>query len=424
MPDATDLDNGALCSAVTRLANSPGDAERRRQALDAFLGSGFPSRASESWRYTSTAPLAALTGRWLEAAAAAPAADGAANGAACSPPGELRFVDGRLYGQPEALNLPPGVTLRRAGRDADTPDEPLRALNAALGDAPLELAIAAGTVVERPIVVTHEFTNDPAPLFAGPGIQVRAGAASQATLVERFDAARGCELFCNVRIAADVDESARLQHFRLQTLPAEALVVAATDVTLGRAARYRYFTLDAGAATARVDVDVRLDGAGAHVDLGGVALAGAAQTIDHHLLTRHRCSDASSTQDVACIAAGDGTVTFRGKVFVDAGADGTDSTQSSRNLLLSDKATVNTRPELEIYADDVKCAHGATTGQLDTEALFYLAARGLEPAAAREMLIRAFVLGTLSAVADETLHRDYDRAINERLQPLLVEAAT
>ncbi|MEO0996887.1 MAG: Fe-S cluster assembly protein SufD [Pseudomonadota bacterium] len=419
MPSTAALNGGALHSAVTRLASGPGDAERRRQALDAFLGSGFPTRASEAWRYTSTAPLAALTGRWLEAAPERAAATGATD----LPSGQLRFVDGRLVGRPEALSLPAGVTLRRAERQADTPGEPLRALNAALGDAPLELAIDAGTIVEHPIVVTHEFTNDATPLFAGPGIHVRAGAACQATLVERFDAARGGELFCNVRVTADLDESARLRHFRLQTLPAEALVVAATDATLGRSARYRYFTLDAGAAVARVDLDVRLDGAGAHADLGGVALAGAAQTIDHHLLTRHRCIDASSTQDVACIAADDGTVTFRGKVIVDSGADGTDSKQSSRNLLLSDKATVNTRPELEIYADDVKCAHGATTGQLDADALFYLAARGLEPAAAREVLIRAFVLGTLSAVADEALRQDYDRAMNERLQQMLVETA-
>ena len=158
-------------------------------------------------------------------------------------------------------------------------------------------------------------------------------------------------------------------------------------------------SLQLGGHLARTELRVELAGEGARTDLAGLALGQGSEHVDHHLLIDHAVPNGTSTQSFRSILDGHARSVFTGKVIVREGAMGTDSDQSNRNLLLSDDAIANTRPQLEIYADDVKCAHGATVGQLDEEALFYLRQRGLSPAQAQALLVEAFageIVGTVA----------------------------
>ncbi len=178
-------------------------------------------------------------------------------------------------------------------------------------------------------------------------------------------------------------------------------------------------SLDTGSDLTRNEVTVRLNGAGASCDIVGVYLVNTRQHIDNHIHVDHLAKDTRSSQEFVGIAGGHARAIFNSKVHVHPGADGTDATQTNRNLLLSNQAEVDTKPELEIYADDVNCSHGATTGQLDEAALFYLKSRGLGEQAARELLVYAFVEATLSQIGEESLHRMYERVVKTALGSLL-----
>ncbi len=216
-------------------------------------------------------------------------------------------------------------------------------------------------------------------------------------------------------------EGAALDVVRIQQRQTEHLNVNRVTAQLARDASFDYSNFDFGGALARNDIIADIAGAGASVNLKGLYLAGGRQHIDNHTRVDHRVGPATSAEDYRGILGGRSRCVFNGKAVVHAGADGTDADQSNHNLLLSANAEIDTKPELEIYADDVKCSHGATVGQLDETALFYLRSRGLDEGQATQILTRAFA----STIADQVPIagcREYlAAAMDEKLDTLVSE---
>lgn len=215
-----------------------------------------------------------------------------------------------------------------------------------------------------------------------------------------------------------IGEGAHLTHHIGQMREETALTTARYEVEVSRGAQYRVHIFNSGGQLGRVELDIRIH-SGASVDLGGVLLADGSQTIE--LVTRfhHIEPNATSRQTVRSVANGKGTVTYLGKIVISEGAQHIDAEQSSKALLLARTATANAKPELEIYANEVKCAHGATVGELDKRALFYMATRGIDPAEAKALLTEAFVADAIEPIEDETLRDIFTEASTGRLRQMV-----
>jgi Fe-S cluster assembly protein SufD len=217
-----------------------------------------------------------------------------------------------------------------------------------------------------------------------------AESGSAVTIVEDYVALQPEPYFTNAVTEIVLGDGAQVDHIRVQRESSQAFHIANCAVSLGNASRYRSVSVALGARISRYDLNVRHTAAGAECTIDGLALIGERQLADTHTCIDHAKPQGVSRQLHKCIASGAAHAVFNGKIIVRPGAQRTNSSQSSRNLLLTPKAHVDTKPQLEIFADDVKCAHGATVGQLDDEAVFYLTSRGLSDGAARDLLTYAF----------------------------------
>lgn len=206
--------------------------------------------------------------------------------------------------------------------------------------------------------------------------------------------------------------------FVVQQADADAVVVQDYAVTLAAGARCDFFVLNAGGKLGRIAIDVTLHD-GAHFELGGAMMGGGTQTLEIVTTLRHVQPNATSNQTVRSVLAGRATGSYLGKVMVARDAQKTDASQSVKAMLLDRTATANAKPELEIFADDVKCAHGAAIGELDKQALFYLASRGLPPPQAKALMLRAFIAGAFGAVTDDAEHERIETAALTALERML-----
>ncbi|KLJ01031.1 Fe-S cluster assembly protein SufD [Luteimonas sp. FCS-9] len=396
-------------------AGFDGDAARR-PALDAALAGGLPGPRSESWKYTSL--------RALERRSFATPGDVAIDPALVAgiPAPRLVFVNGRAA---PALSDPgPGVAGLSIGAvpavDAlpaieDRADAVFVRLNAALATDGVAIKVDAGVHVAAPLHLV--FVGAPADADQAWHLRhhVALSAGAQLTVVEHhLDAGAHRHLdngVCSLRLA----DGAHLRHLRLQRREAGATAFLRTDAELQAGAVYDRVDVEAGAALSRHELDVRLVGPGARLTANGVLLAGGRGHLDTRLGIRHVARDTACQLLWRGIGDGRGRVVFHGGITIDAGADGTDARLSNKNLLLSATAEIDTQPVLVIHADEVQAAHGATVGQLDPGALFYLRSRGLPAADAQRLLTAAFVREPLSAIADDTLRAlaetELDRAL-------------
>ena len=208
--------------------------------------------------------------------------------------------------------------------------------------------------------------------------------------------------------------NAQVDHVRVQRESGQAFHIANCAVSLAHASRYHSVSVALGARISRYDLECAADGRGAECTIDGLALIGERQLADTHTCIDHAKPHGVSRQLHKCIVGGAAHAVFNGKIMVRAGAQRTDSAQSSRNLLLTAKAHVDTKPQLEIFADDVKCAHGATVGQLDSEELFYLQSRGLSDAAARNLLTYAFGAEIIDRIPVASLRRRLEQTVLEQ----------
>jgi Fe-S cluster assembly protein SufD len=235
-------------------------------------------------------------------------------------------------------------------------------------------------------------------------------------VIEHFVGGTAGECFTNAVTEIEVAAGASVEHYRIQQESPRAFHIGHVNARVQQDGRYASHDIALGASLARLNLGTILQGPGAHVALHGLLAPLASQHLDSHTTIDHAAAHTTSDENYRGIAGERGRGVFNGKVIVRPDAQKTDARQSSRNLLLAAGAEIDTKPELEIYANDVKCSHGATTGQLDAAALFYLRSRGLDEAAARTLLIRAFAESILTSIGPAPVRSHLEQLLNERYQ--------
>ena len=273
------------------------------------------------------------------------------------------------------------------------------------------LRIAKDTSLDEPIQL--EFTADEGTAIF-PHVVVIAGAGSKATVVESYHSPG--KSFTNAAVQVIVEPNANITHYRVQRESAEAFHIGTTEVTLGSGSRYDSTNINLGAALSRHDVDVKFTAEGAEAFVDGLYMVNGTQHADTHSVIDHLVPNCTSHQTYRGVLNDHSRAVFNGKVFVRENAHGTDAQQSNKNLLLSNNARVDTKPQLEIFNDDVKCSHGATVGQLEEDELFYLLTRGLPENLARNLLTYGFAEQVINKIHIESIKSELDKAVLNRLQ--------
>jgi Fe-S cluster assembly protein SufD len=409
---------GVLLAGQPLPAPSPWSAVNtlREQALTALGALAMPTLRDEAWRFTDLAPLHRLTFQPVRAAGGLQPADIAPfylDDSAC----RLVFVDGvyapQLSNQPPeggvvVTDLPTAMATHAAelatqlGQRLALGDNVFAALNTAF------LQDAAVVVVRRHLALAAPvhllFVATQAGALSHPRCLVLAEAGSRLTLVEDYVALQDAAYLTNPVTEIVLAEQSQVTHVRVQRDGRQAFHIANCAVSVGRSANYRSVSVAMGAQLSRYHLSVVL-GEGAECAVDGLALLAASQLADTHSCIDHARAHGISRQLHKCIVDGNAHAVFNGKVVVRPDAQRTDSAQSSRNLLLSSRSQVDTQPQLEIFADDVKCTHGATIGQLDAEEVFYLQSRGLSGSAARQLLTYAFGAEIIERIPVASLRR-------------------
>jgi Fe-S cluster assembly protein SufD len=408
-------------------------AEHRAEALEAFETLGFPTTRDESYRFTSVAPVAGTA--FDLASPEAEGAEALATAAEIKDSAATAVVVNGCYD--ETLSafgaLPLGVVVdglanafesegsnaRDIARDLDTEGLPFAALNGAFLEDGVHVVVPEGAVLTAPIQVVTVTLPEDRPVMAHPRIVIEAGAQSQATIVLSFTGGGSQAYLLNAVTQVRLGHGAVLE-----------LVTDQRESTLGYHVHHLHAHLETGAILhsravtlggklVRNDLAAVLDGEGAHATIDGVYLADGEELVDNHTSIDHAVAHCTSHELYKGILAGRGRAVFNGRILVRPDAQKTDAKQTNRALLLSDEATINSNPQLEIFADDVKCTHGAAVGQLDDEALFYLQARGLSPAQARDLLLHAFANEVLGEIPVPELRAVLEHRLFSRLNRYL-----
>ena len=407
------------------LASGFSGSDTRRAELDAALQAGLPGPRTEAWKYTS---LRQLERRSFQPAPLTPAVVDASLLADIPSP-RLVFVNGRASGAlSDVGNVPDGVLLatlssalaagddaaRFLGRRFERADEVFARLNAALADEGVLLRVEEGVQVELPLQLVFISVAGDTDLAWHHRhlIELRAGASLG--VVEHHLHAGDAAHLGNTVVHVHLAQDAVLSHARVQADSARATVLLRTDAVLARSAQYRRIDLELGASLSRHELNVRLEGDNAELTANGVLLGNGRRHLDTRLGIEHIARDTRSEMLWRGVAANRSRVVFHGGIHIRAGADGTDANLSNKNLLLSADAEIDTQPTLVIDADEVKAAHGATVGQLDANALFYLRSRGLPADQAQQLLSAAFChepLNALDARLTERLRGQLDQAL-------------
>ena len=404
----------------------------RSSAMDRFEQLGFPSVREEDWKYTNLAALAkesfvpAIQDSVVRDVSqfAYPEIEGA----------HLVVVNGFLredLSQKSALGDAVAVDLFSAAADArynkiirkylarhaGYHNNGLTALNTAFLQSGVFLWIPKNVRVERPLQITFVAEGDQSASF--PRVLVVAEENSSATLIENFVSYGDPRYFTNATVEVELKDGAHLEHYRLQRESKNAFHISTTSAELGRASRYDTTSINLGAQLSRHDISVVMDHEGAETSVDGLYMVGSDQHTDTHSIIDHKQPHCNSHQLYKGILDGNGRAVFNGKIFVREGAQKTDAMQTNKNLLLSDKARVDTKPQLEIYADDVKCAHGAAVGQIDPEELFYLETRGIGPELGRKLLTYGFAEEVIAKIKIESIRSELDEAVLRQLHTSL-----
>jgi Fe-S cluster assembly protein SufD len=407
-------------------------SERRQAAFARFVAEGLPTTRQEDWKYTNVAPIARQPFH-LPAASETITADALAPFAFGEPGwSQLVFVDGRYAPALSALaGLPEGVrvaslaetltagepTLERyLGQYARDADSGFTALNTAfLHDGAL-VYVPNGKLVEAPVHLLFVSTARDPLAATHPRVLVVLGRASAATVVESYVALGAGAYFTNAVSELVLGEGANLTHYKVLRESMAAYHVGTTEVYQPRDSVFVSFSVALGAQLARNDLNVLLDAEGADCTLNGLYLVDGTRHVDNHTAVDHAKPHGTSRELYKGILDGKARGVFNGKVVVRPDAQKTDAQQTNRNILLSEDATIDTKPQLEIFADDVKCAHGAAVGQLDPQAVFYLRSRGLDPEAARRLLTYGFASDITSLIKIEPLRAQLDALLLETVQ--------
>jgi Fe-S cluster assembly protein SufD len=407
----------------------------RRAAMDRFAATGFPSARDEEWRFTPVTPIAQTSWRPVGVGGTgdvareqlAPFVFGQAEW--CT----LVFVNGEYApGLSSAGSMPEGVlatsladALRNGGdllqrhlaRYARIEENPFTALNTAfLRDGGL-IHVPAGVDLPRPINLVFVTTADAAGVVIHPRNLIVVERNARASVVESYvTLAPGARYWTNPVTEVWTGPNSWVEHTRIQRESEAAYHLATTEVEVARDSHYRSFSMAMGASLARHNLNARLADQYSEALLYGLYITHGEQVVDTHTVLYHDHPNCRSWEVYKGILEDRSHAVFNGKVFVKPEAQKTDAKQTNRNLVLSDHAKVDTKPQLEIFADDVKCTHGATVGRLDDAALFYARSRGVPQDAAERLLTYAFAAEVIEEVALEPVRNELDRLVLERLE--------
>ena len=415
----------------------------REDALERFEALGFPTTRHEEWKYTNVAPIERAgfepvlmdqeSGDRFDAARLDDLIYPEAR-RSC-----LVFVNGiyraELSASEElgqgvavmdlsvALSTEAYAELVRAhlARIADYKGEAFTALNTAFISGGAFVLIPRGAALASPIqlLFLSEARVESGPRVSFPRVLVVSEEQSEATLIESYGGLGEGLYWTNAVTEIALGDGARLEHYRVQRESADGFHIGTTRADLGRTSSYSSTNITLGAQLSRHNVGVRFNSEGAECRVDGLYIVGEGQHADTHSLIEHAQPRCTSHQLYKGILDGKSRAVFNGKVFVREGAQGTDAQQTNRNLLLSREARVDTKPQLEIFADDVKCAHGATVGQLEEEELFYLVSRGLHPHLAQNLLTYGFAEEVIEKIRLESIKAQLDEAVLNRLHARL-----
>jgi Fe-S cluster assembly protein SufD len=421
----------AAHSAAVEVSQPRWLQQLRQRAGEQFRRTGLPGPGVERWKYTSLRLLERRGGGLGHVPATSPAAPDAPAAILAEVPRAF-MVDGALA-RMEGF-LPAGVTVvaldhvlgddhagvRAAVESLDFqgPGQGFTALNTAMLGPGLYIHVARGVDGGRLLLQWLSGAEEAGGLH-NSRVCLLLEAGAKLDLVEQFEGGAGTDPALNLVVQCRLDEGSALRHTRLQQLSSAAVLVALAEVRQARESRYEHTGLDLGGGLVRHDFHAMLDGEGAACSLHSGCVTTGRRHIDNHLDIVHNSPACTSSQLFRGVLAGRSRAVFNGRVLVTEGADGSEARQSSAGLLLSPHAEIDAKPELEIHTDEVVASHGATVGQLDEDALFYLRSRGLDEPAARQVLTLAFCRSVVDALPCEHLRG----ALGDRLQAALAAEA-
>ena len=402
----------------------------RASAMERFEQLGFPSVRDEEWKYTNLATLAKESFEPVTGADQVDVGDASRFAYPETEGAHLVVVNGFLsnelsFGDVVATDLFRAVDDARynkiirkyLARNAGYHNSGLTALNTAFIQSGVFVYIPKNVKLEKPLQIT--FVGGTANSATFPRVLVVAEENSSATLIENFVAGSEKRYFTNAIAEIVLKDGAHLEHYRLQRDSKKAFHVSTTSAELGRASRYDTTSINLGAQLSRHDISVVMDHEGAETSVDGLYMVDSDQHTDTHSVIDHKQPHCNSHQLYKGILDGNSRAVFNGKIFVREGAQKTDAMQTNKNLLLSEKARVDTKPQLEIYADDVKCAHGAAVGQIDLEELFYLETRGIGPELGRSLLTYGFAEEVIAKIKLESIRTELDQIVLKQLHTSL-----
>ena len=400
----------------------------RETAWQAFEEQGLPTTRAEDWKYTDLSRITALLGeQWWQAESVG---DVDANDFAIAGLDAhlLVFVNGAFNA--DASDLPASVSITSLAEliqdDADSssellafmPDEPLAsgltAVNSALANDGACICVPDHIILDKPLRLLHVSSGGATHLRTG----IQLGLHAKAEIIEQFAGNHAEAGLTNSVTAIRMAEGSKLTHYRLQMEASKQCHNGRVEIKQQRDSAYTLHAVELGSMLSRVDVVSKLEAENAACELNGLFVAANRQHIDHHTRVEHNAPHCMSRELYRTVLDGRAHGVFNGKIVVAEGAVKTDSAQSNANLLLSSNAEIDTKPELEIYNDDVKCAHGATVGQLDKNQLFYLKSRGISEEEAKQMLTFAFADEALAKMENSAVRRFVEKAAFAKLPNL------
>lgn len=419
------LDNNHTPAWVTEL---------RKHALAEFAAVGFPTTRNEDWHFTSVTPIAERTFKNAKPGTVPLSAAELADLATGDPSWPRAvFVNGRFEPALSSINgLGDGVkvqTLAAALKDAKENSDfvsqhlsrlaawsgqAFTAFNTAFAQDGLVVHVTRGAKIAAPLHLIHVADAGASGAMIHPRLLVVAEPLSEFGIVESFVSNKGAEYFTNSVGEIAIGNGARVHHYKVQREARDAFHVGTLQVTQGRDSAFHSFSYASGAALSRTNIYTRLAGEAAETRLNGLYLIDGSQHADHQTFVEHIAPHCASRELYKGVLDGDAHGVFNGKVYVDAEAQKTDGKQTNHALLLSNTARVDTKPQLEIFADDVKCTHGATVGRLDDSALFYMKSRGIGAENSRALLTYAFAAEVLETIELDALREGLERIAFER----------
>lgn len=398
----------------------------RNSAASRFAVSGFPTTRQEDWRYTNLARAVSVSNSWL---ANTEALSDYSSSQAASVRSDIdahwiSIRNGKI--DLDSADLPGGVSITLLSEQGATweakdiaVDDAMAQFNAALLTDGLRVSVSSAACIEKPIGFLLDDRATDRAVVAQTRVLIDVQTGASARFVEAHLSSGDGEHFANNIVQIDLARDATADYLRIQQRARHHIHTAMLTAELAENSVFRHCAIDLGGSLVRNDVIAKLHGRDASVSLNGLYLAGHQQHIDNHTRVDHLVGPGRSSEEYRGILNRKSRAVFNGKAIVHAGADGTDASQSNHNLLLSGDAEIDTKPQLEIYADEVKCSHGATVGQLDDAALFYLRARGLDEAEAMRLITRAFASKILSLQTVDAANDYTALALDERLNSLI-----